>query len=551
MLKNENSFNTASSYFSSTEKPRQNLDLLRSDVFRDTRWNSVRDMEHLYPDENSISISSIAVNGVRVADGTPVYETNSNAGRGNAGNEVHIGSELRLAWIWTEGWKARLKRTREIVEKSRCKFQVEDATISQPMPCSTIQSPRGRVANVRVRTVGTIFESPKPHRTSIFGLTVDPTRIAPNVLPPPPSILPPRPRSYYVSDSKSSQLRSQSFHTIHTRPRLSFLSDNNPDMNQKILSGRPSSIASYEPPKIFTHTMKEERIIPFSQDVVIPLSSPSPNSSEILTPLSSILSVSTTENECFTTQDKFNHSLLNKPLPPLPIVEKEERAERTMPPNDKPISSSTVFPPVCVALDSPLPHLSVSIASSTASIKIASKHSVLPTRRLYPKIIEITPKPYQISYSPGSPARKTRRHKVTKSTSEVLKFSREKSTMPRRMHGRDHLLSYQTGFPVSSARRSLTSHIQENQQHFTSFVQREGVLSRPHHSNELPMTIRPAKSTKSQTVRNGTRLKPKSIFKTPFHDSHVRSIHPSPRSGLMKRSQTSKSVSFSHVFVKG
>ncbi len=43
--------------------------------------------------------------------------------RGGEIEEVVSGNEMRLAWIWVQGWRARLKSGGDLVE--RCRFAVD------------------------------------------------------------------------------------------------------------------------------------------------------------------------------------------------------------------------------------------------------------------------------------------------------------------------------------------------------------------------------------------------------------------------------------------
>jgi hypothetical protein len=40
--------------------------------------------------------------------------------------ETEAAGEFRLAWLWAEGWRARLRKGGDIVEKARWEWRVDD-----------------------------------------------------------------------------------------------------------------------------------------------------------------------------------------------------------------------------------------------------------------------------------------------------------------------------------------------------------------------------------------------------------------------------------------
>lgn len=41
------------------------------------------------------------------------------------------GGDFRLAWVWVEGWRARLRKSGDVVEKARWEFRLDDAMLGR------------------------------------------------------------------------------------------------------------------------------------------------------------------------------------------------------------------------------------------------------------------------------------------------------------------------------------------------------------------------------------------------------------------------------------
>ncbi|KAJ2903796.1 hypothetical protein MKZ38_009362 [Zalerion maritima] len=116
---------------------------------------------YLYSGDGGISLSTTVINGVRVSDGFPTSQLRvSVIEEEDYGDvmekeqadaygikEVASGSEYRLSWVWTDGWRSRLRKAGDVVEKARWEFRVEDATRLRPK----LQSHLGRVGMIGAR----------------------------------------------------------------------------------------------------------------------------------------------------------------------------------------------------------------------------------------------------------------------------------------------------------------------------------------------------------------------------------------------------------------
>lgn len=63
---------------------------------------------------------TVADRMVHVAEGGPVSSRNT------VRAEVQAGSALRLPWLWAEGWRARLRKAGDQVEKARWEWRMDD-----------------------------------------------------------------------------------------------------------------------------------------------------------------------------------------------------------------------------------------------------------------------------------------------------------------------------------------------------------------------------------------------------------------------------------------
>lgn len=75
---------------------------------------------------------------VQVAEGkvSSVYTINS---------EVERDSEFRLAWLWVEGWRAKIRKSGDVVEKARWEWRVDDL-----LAASRIKGASARIPDIVV-----------------------------------------------------------------------------------------------------------------------------------------------------------------------------------------------------------------------------------------------------------------------------------------------------------------------------------------------------------------------------------------------------------------